>query len=285
MRLIAIITFSLICLALKGQNKISKPQIGIAEKITNDSIVSAIRFDCIIESIGRLIAPKNVSDAQFAENLSKFKALKTPIYAFNLFLPGDLKLVGPDVDEKKVLEYVEIVVQRVSQTDTKMIVWGSGGSRRIPENWDKSVAIGQFTSIAKKIADIAKSYNIILALEPLNTSETNFINSVEEALSILHKVNHPNLKLNVDLYHMLKDNESPTIIAKTRKYIVHCEIAEKDNRTAPGVVGTDFKPYLLELAKIKYHNKIVIEGSWKNLADIGLMSKTFLQKQIDEVYK
>ncbi len=41
----------------------------------------------------------------------------------------------------------------------------------------------------------------------------------------------------------------------------------------------------MELAKIGYHNKIVIEGRWKNVGDIGKMSKDFLKKQVDEVWR
>ncbi len=274
--------FTLLGRDLLSQSK--KPEIGIADFVANDSIITAAGFSCNIESIARLVSPKMVSDEQFEKNIALFKTLKTPIYAFNIFIPGELKVIGPDVNEPAILEYVEKVMERLSRTDTKMIVWGSGGSRRLPDGFDREIAVNQFITIAKKIAILAKKYNITVALEPLNTTETNFINSVKEALYVVKKVNQKNLRLNVDIYHMLKDNEGPAIIAKTKNYIVHCEIAEKDNRTAPGVIGTDFKPYLVELAKIGYHNKIVIEGRWKNLGDIAKMSKDFLQKQVDEVW-
>lgn len=273
------------CFSIFSQKVIQKPEIGIADYIANDSIITAAGFSCNIESIARLVSPKTVSDEQFEKNMVLFQKLKTPIYAFNIFLPGEMKVIGPEVNEQAILEYVDKILQRISRTETKMIVWGSGGSRRLPEGFDKDIAVNQFISIAKKIAKLAKKYKIVVALEPLNTTETNFINSVRDALYIVKKVNHKNLRLNVDIYHMLKDNEKPAIIAKTKKYIVHCEIAEKDNRTAPGVVGTDFKPYFSELAKIGYHNKIVIEGRWKNVADIAKMSKDFLQKQVDEVWE
>lgn len=268
-----------------SQKIILKPEIGIAESIVNDQIIFDAGFNCNVENLSKLVSPKTVSDEQFSKNLVIFKNLKTPIYAFNIFMPGEHKLVGPKIDEPAILDYVEKVMSRLSQTDTKMIVWGSGGSRRLPDGFDRKIATKQFIYIAKKIAKIAKKYGITLSLESLNTTECNFITKVKDALYVVKKVNHPNLRLNVDIYHMMKDNELPDIIAKTKKYINHVEIAEKDNRTAPGVVGTDFKPYLQELAKIGYHNKIVIEGRWKNVGDIGKMSKDFLQNQVDEVWR
>ncbi len=62
------------------------------------------------------------------------------------------------------------------------------------------------------------------------------------------------------------------------------EIAEKQNRTAPGVAGDDFRPYLRELKKAGYHQKIVIEGRWENLAEIAVPALQYLQNQVDEVY-
>jgi sugar phosphate isomerase/epimerase len=258
--------------------------IGIVDNFENDSILVDAGYDCLIESIGKCISPRAVSDENFESNLYKLNQLKTNLFAFNIFMPGDLKLVGPNVNEKAILEYVDIILQRVAKTQARMIVWGSGGARRLPDGFDKETAKMQFISIARKVAKKAKKYKIIIALEALNSTETNFINTVDESLFIVKSVNHPNFRLNVDLYHMLKEGEKPNIIAETKKYIGHVEIAEKDGRTAPGVIGTDFRPYLRELAKIKYNKKIVIEGRWKNLTDIAKMSKIFLQNQIDEAY-
>lgn len=276
--------FVLCSLTISAQKPPLKPGIGISESLENDSLVTAAGYTCIIESISRRVSPRTVSDSAFRKNIAIFKNLKTPIYAFNLFIPAELKLVGPAVDEKAVLDYVEIVMRRLSQTDTRLIVWGSGGARRIPDGFDRKTAENQFVAIGKKIAAIAQKYHIVIALENLNSSETNFINTVQEALYIVKKVNHPNLRLNADIYHMLKEGESSAIIAKTKKYLVHVEIAEKENRTAPGVAGTDFRPFLRELKKVGYHNKIVMEGRWEKLSDIAVPALQYLQNQIDEVY-
>lgn len=262
-----------------------KPSIGVADFISNDSIITASGFVGNLESIGRLVSPLTVSDLQFEKNKSLFKALKTPVYAFNIFIPGELKVVGPNVDEEALYAYVEKVMNRISQTDTKLIIWGSGGSRRLPDGWDKKTAFQQIIRAGKKIARIAEKYGITVAMENLNSTETNFINSVAEALYVVKKVNHPNLRLGIDIYHMLKDNEDPAIIYKTKKYAYHVEIAERDGRTAPGVQGTDFKLFLIPLAKIGYHNPIFIEGRWDDLATVGKMTTKFLQAQIDEVYR
>jgi sugar phosphate isomerase/epimerase len=281
--LLALLTVLL--MDVSAQRLVQKPEIGIAARVADNHLLKAAGYTCTVESIGRLISPLTVSEEEFEKNLKTILALETPIYAFNIFFSGDMKLVGPTVDEKAILTYVEQVMKRVNLAKVPMIVWGSSGARRVPEGFDQKVAVKQFVAIAKKVAAIAQRYNIMITLEALNSTETNFILSVKEALDIVKKVDHPNFRLNVDFYHMLKENEGPKIIAKTKKYIKHVEIAERDNRTAPGVAGTDFRPYLRELAKIGFHDKIVIEGRYENIAEVLKMSHDFLKKQIDEVYK
>lgn len=275
------------CLAWStyAQKTTLKPTIGIVENPENDSILAAAGYSCMVVSISRYISPRTVSEEAFRKNVALFQQLKTPVYAVNIFIPGELKLVGPKVDEKAVLAYVDSIMYRLSQTGTRLIIWGSGGARRVPEGFDRKVARRQMIAIGKKIAKIGARYNIVVALENLNSSETNFINTVEEALYIVKKVNHPNLRLDADIYHMLKENEPPDILAKTGKYLIHVEIAEKEQRTPPGVTGTDFRPFLRALHKLGYHNKIGIEGRWKNLSEMAAPCFQYLQNQIDEVYE
>ena len=285
MKYAALIVFFLLdARPTEAQSSLLKPQIGIAENMDHDSLLAAAGYSCIVESISRRFSPRNVPETVFRENLLRIRQLPIPVYTVNLFIPADLKLVGPAVNEKAVLAYADSVMYRLSLAKIRHIVWGSGGARRIPVGFDKQLATAQMIRIAKKIAKRAQKYHIVIFLENLNSTETNFINTLEEALYIVQKVNHPNLRLNADIYHMLKEGESPEVILKTGKYLAYVEIAEKEQRTAPGATGTDFRPYLQALKQVNYHGKIVIEGQWKRVSDIAAPALKYLQRQIDEVY-
>ncbi len=281
MRGFIVLTF-LFLLAINSLSQ--KPDIGIALGLEHDSVLYSSGYRYIVESINKLVSPRNVSQEQFTQNLATLKKLKTNVYALNLFIPGDLKLVGPEVNEEAILAYAEQVLSRCEQAGIKMIVWGSGGARRVSDGFDREKAKEQFANIAKQIATKAKAHDVMLALENLNSTETNFITTAAEALTMVKRVDHPNFRLCVDIYHMLKENESPDVIEAASKYVVHCDIAEKQNRTPPGVVGEDFKPYLKALKKIRYSGKIVIEGRWENVATQALPAYQYLRQQIDEVY-
>src|SRR5690606_1142403 len=121
------------------------------------------------------------------------------------------------------------------------------GSRHIPDGFDRAKAKDQFISIARKISAQAKRYDVVLALENLNSGETNFITTLGEAIEIAKKIDHPNFRVCVDIYHMLKEDEPASVILEGKGYLVHCDIAEKEGRTPPGVTKFDFKPYLSAL--------------------------------------
>ena len=268
-----------------GQRKSKKPEIGIAQDLEQDSLLHASGYGYLVESIAKCISPRKISDQQFQDNLKTFKQLKLSIYAVNIFIPGDLKLVGPEVNEAAILDYAKIVLHRTNMAGVKMVIWGSGGARRVPDGFDREKAKEQFVSIAKKISALAKEYKIVIALENLNHTETNFINTVEEAYEIVKKVDHPNFRLCVDIYHMLMEGEQPAIIEKTKQYLIHCDIAERENRSPPGVHGDDFRAYLKVLKKIGYTDKIILECRWENLAVQARSARENLQKQIDDVYR
>jgi sugar phosphate isomerase/epimerase len=268
---------------IEAQNALS-PAIGIVQNIENDSLLQRYGYSYLVESVGKLISPRTVTDDQFQSNVLKIKNLRVPMYAFNIFIPGELKTVGPDVNEAAVLTYVDKVFQRCQATGVSRIIWGSGGSRRVPDGFDRTKAKEQFVSIAKKIAEKASHYNITLALENLNSTETNFITTVEEALDIVKKVDHKNLRLCVDVYHMLKEGEPPSSILKTKGYVIYCEVAEKEGRTPPGVQGDDFRPYFTALKQVGYNDKIMIECRWENVAAQGETAFQKLRSQIQDVY-
>lgn len=277
------VLFSLCIQTVLAQGK--PPAIGIVESVSNDQVLYANGYLYLVESVSKLFSPRTVSDQQFDDNLNQIKRLNLSLYAVNIFIPGELKLVGPLVDEAAILAYAEGVFKRCQLAQVRLVVWGSGGARRVPEGFDPVEAKKQFIAIARKVAVVAQQYQITLALENLNHTETNFIITLAEALEVVQQVNHPNFKLCADIYHMLKENEPAAVIEKTKNYLVHCDLAERENRTPPGVQGDDFREYLRALKKVKYHGKIMLECRWDNLAAQVGPARLYLQKQIDEVWK
>lgn len=271
-------------LSVSAQRKVTAPEIGIVADFEQDSLLHANGYKYLVESIVKCFSPVKISNEQFDLRLKEFRNLHLSVFAMNIFMPGDMKLVGPDVKEDAILKYAESVFARCKRAGVSMVVWGSGGARRVPDGFDHNKAKEQFINIARKVSVLAKKYKIDLALENLNSTETNFINTVEDAFDVVTKVDQKNFWLCVDIYHMLMEGEQPAVIEKTKKKLIHCDIAEKVNRAPPGVSGDDFRPYLSVLKKIGYSGKIVLECRWTDLPTQLSSARINLQKQIDDVY-
>jgi len=281
---LSIITSFLISLTsgpLSAQQKY--PELGIVSGLAQDSTAYAAGFRLIGESVPKILSP-TLSDAEFQANLKRIKAAKCKVLSCNLFFPGSLKIAGPDVDEAKVLSYTETVLSRAKQAGVKYIVLGSSGARSIPAGYDMDKAKADFVMLCKKLGKIAKKNDVVILLENLETTETNFITSLKAAAEIVKKVNEPNFRLNVDVFHMLREGESPDEIIAAAKEVGFCEIAEKVKRTLPGVAGDDFRPYLRALKKINYKGYIFMEASISNAAVEMPQAFKYLSAQLAEVY-
>lgn len=235
-----IILFSallIIILGFKSKNN-SIPQLGIVYRLDQDSLVYASGFRLIGESVGRILSP-SIAEEQFQQNIFRIKNAKCKVFLCNVFFPGSIKIAGPEVNENRVLSYADTILSRAKKAGVSCIVLGSGGPRRIPDGYDSVKARADFVILCKKLAIVAGKYGVMIALEGLQSSETNFLNTVKSAAAIVRAVNHPNFRLNADIFHMMRENESPQSIIDAADVLGHCEIAEKQTRSMPGVQRDD----------------------------------------------
>lgn len=260
------------------------PKLGMVAALENDSLLYAAGFRLIGTTVSSTISP-SLSDEEFAANLQKIKALKSRLYMCNVLFPGSLKIAGPAVDEAKVLNYLDAVLARAKKAGVKHLILGSGGARRLPDDYDKEKAKTDFAALAKKMAMAAQQYGVTIILENLNSTETNFLNKLSDAADVVRQVAHPSFRLNADIYHMLKEEESPEEIRKAGDLIVYSEIAEKEGRTLPGVSGEDFRPYLRALKDIRFKGPILIEGRVNNLQADVPKAYAYLTAQLKEAYQ
>jgi len=214
-------------------------------------------------TVGEFLQPRN-DDPSFQRTLKEVKEAPLDCPIVNVFIPGDLKITGSFVDEEKLGDYVETSLLRAKFSGIKIIVFGSGGARRIPENYDLDLAYQQLLSFGQMVAAKAERYNVIIAVEPLNKQECNILNSVQECALYVREVNHPNFKLLVDAYHWLKEGESTNAIVDAGDLLVHAHIATPMNRLPPGAEKHDFSSFFGALKQSGYEGRLSIEARLDN---------------------
>ncbi len=255
--------FTLILLWLAGMSLPAAAQIklGVCTSVKNARLVKEAGGDYIEEGVSNFLMPLR-SDAEFAENLALAKASPLPIYACISFFPREIRLTGPDRDHALALAYAETAFRRAQMIGVKRIVLGSSGSRSLPEGYDRETGEEELVELLRQMGPIAAKYDVVVALEPLNKAETNFINSVAEGVAIVKRVKHPNIQCLADIYHMLRENEGPEVLVRYKKYICHCHVAENKDRAVPGTNGEDLTPYYRALRKAGYEGGLSIEAGW-----------------------
>ncbi len=259
MKYILIATLIAFGFSVHAKGKKLKPQYGVCTRIDNDSLLNTIGYDYIEEGVRSLLIPSK-SEEEFEKNLQKAKQSNLKVYACNSFLPGKLKSTGSKAVHDEIIDFATTAFRRAQEVGVKIIVFGSGGSREIPAGFDRQKAREQFISLLKRMGPVAKKYGVTVVIEPLRSKECNFINRVDEGLEIIKDVNHPNIQLLADFYHMMQENESAESIVKAGKFIKHVHIAENKNRATPGYYKEDFTEYFNALKTIRYKGGVSVEA-------------------------
>jgi len=204
-------------------------------------------------------------DADFAPRAAALRACGLPMPAANVLLPPALKVVGPDIDHARLDRYAATVFRRAQEVGMTLIVFGSAGARMIPDGFPAAKAFEQYVDVLRQFGPLAEERGVTIVVEPLNRGECNLVNTVREGAEAVRRANTPAVKLLVDLFHMLRNDESPDDILAVGPLIRHAHLAEKKDRAAPGVNGEDFRPFLRALHRTGYHARLALEPTWTDL--------------------
>ncbi|MSV36216.1 MAG: sugar phosphate isomerase/epimerase [Bryobacterales bacterium] len=202
---------------------------------------------------------------------ARFAALKAQVLASPIrcrayrSLIRRFQLVGETAaaQQSEMKAYLEKNLERCSQLGGRVVVWGSGGSRNVPPGFSRDRAWAQIQEYLHTLGDIAKKNNLVIGIEPLRRQESNIINSAGEALKLAREVNHPNIKIIVDYYHLRQENEDAEIVRTARNEIVHLHFANPTGRRWPHEASEDseYKRFFSLVKEIGYKGGLSIEGN------------------------
>jgi sugar phosphate isomerase/epimerase len=204
-------------------------------------------------------------DADWAPRAAAVRACGYPMPAANVLLPPTLKVSGPNVDYARLDRYATNVFRRAKEVGMTLIVFGSAGARMVPEGFSSATAFEQYVDILKQFGPLAEENGVTLVVEPLNRGECNLVNTILEGAEAVRRANTPGVQLLVDIFHMLRNGESPDDIVKVGPLIRHAHVAEDKDRAAPGVHGEDLRPFYRALRRAGYNQRLTIEAVWTDM--------------------
>jgi len=237
----------------------------------------AAGFDYVELGVSEIAA---LSDADFDAALERVKQVGIPTPNANLFLPGSIRLTGPQAtDPEEQMAYVRKAFARLNRLGVKIVCFGSGGARRVPEGFPKEEAFQQLVAFGKRIAPEARANGITVVIEPLRRQETNIINTTAEGFELVKAVGDPNFELLIDFYHLASEKEDPAIILQVREHIRHLHMANPQGRVFPLKWDEfDYAPFFANLRQIGYAGRISVEASSPDIPTQGPLAIALLRR-------
>jgi len=244
-------------------------------------IISQSTFDYVELGMPWINGENNEFTFEDIEKIIIEKRLSVGSYCS--MVPGKYKTIGDNVNWTNLNRYTTNIFSNCSKLNGSIIVYGSGDSRYIPGDYSRISAKRDLLQFLSYLSDLIEenNYAFKIAIEPLNTEECNFINSLTEANELAMEIGSPNIGILVDTYHAYRQNsnfldELPSVIDN----LIHIHIAQPEDRGWPGHFHSsnsfDFKKFFKIINNLNYKGNVTVECNFNNLKEEINLCKQFI---------
>jgi len=179
-----------------------------------------------------------------------------------LVKPEGLYINHPDeIIRIRTQEYIEALIHFCADIGGKLLLHGSPHQRTVKEGWNFLQSWDYAKETFRACLETARKRNVTYCIEPLTKANTNFINTVNEALRLVKEIRHPNFKMMFDCRSASAQEKSITealIRALDSRMLRHVHVNDASGR-GPGFGETQFMPILKTLVKNGYKGYISVE--------------------------
>lgn len=124
------------------------------------------------------------------------------------------------------------------------------------------------TSLAE-VARVAEDLGVVLCLELLNRFETFMLNTVEQGLAFLERIDHRSVRLELDTFHMnIEEDDLGGAIRLAGDRLGHFQCAA-NNRRAPQYGRIDWGEVRAALDEVAYRGWVVFETFPNPAVEVG----------------
>ena len=195
------------------------------------------------------------------------------------FISEDIQVRKKGVERMKLLVDINIEIGSKIIGGVNYAAWGYlTGKPRTQEEWQRSIAC------MKEICEYSAGKNgPTICVECINRFETHFLNVAEDAVRYCKEVGTDNIKVHLDSFHMIREEESFTKAVQIcgKKYLGYVHVCE-NNRGIPGSGLVPWREFFVALKDIGYTGPVTIESFdssfeelngmcaiWRKLAESG----------------
>jgi len=176
--------------------------------------------------------------------------------------PPGLHFTTPDDQlRQRSVDYLVKLIDFCGDLGGEIMVFGSPAQRGTSGGITIQEATNYFADGLAKVADHAKARNVIILVEPLPKKDTNVVNTLEEAMKIVNRINHPNIATMFDFHNSVDETEPfSDLIQKYYRYIHHVHVQNMDGSLIMSdKIPQEYVQIFELLKKLKYKKWISVE--------------------------
>lgn len=202
--------------------------------------------------------PRELDQAGMARTIAQHDLSVPDIGAPSLLGEDKLSLTDPDpVVRQAIRRRLRDVIDLAARFGAQVHVGSLRG--RLPEGTQAQEALAWLKEGLLEIAEYGQPKGVRVLLEPLNHLEANVFLTVLETVEFLRSLNHPNLGILPDTFHMnIEERCLPASLMAAKGYLTHVHFADS-NRRYPGAGHLNFRELLEALRLIGYDGFITFE--------------------------
>jgi len=169
-------------------------------------------------------------------------------------------LTSPDAEvRKRTGDYLAELARACRDFGGEILVLGSPLQRRIPPGATRDQAEGYALDTIRGVLPELERQKVYLCLEPLAPTEADFLQTASEGLAMLQKLDHPYVKLHLDVKAMSSEPRPvPQTIREFSSVMKHFH-ANDPNKRGPGFGAVDFVPIFQALKDVNYNGWVSVE--------------------------
>jgi sugar phosphate isomerase/epimerase len=170
-------------------------------------------------------------------------------------------LTSPDPEtRRRTGDYLVALAELTRDLGGTLMVLGSPKQRDLLPGVTVEAAIRYAEEVFQRVMPRIADVGITLCMEPLAPSETDFLNTCDQANDLIARVAHPNFVLHMDVKAQSGEvgTTVPDLIRLHAAKAGHFH-AQDTNRQGPGMGDVDFVPILRALVESGYDRWVSVE--------------------------
>ena len=136
-------------------------RLGICTSIDHAPILREIGYDYLELNMTQVA---QMSEAAYAGLRAAVQSSPLPVEAMNSMIPAEYPLCGPEGTGERVRAYLQTAFSRAQALGVQVVVFGSGGARRLPEGMTQAQGYAYLAAYLALAGRMAQDYCLSIAI-------------------------------------------------------------------------------------------------------------------------